>query len=96
MFTLFDDRSLNEFGIQNFIEIARVSGLLDAETGPAHTDVQHPHVHRRRAFRRGAPGKQCAMGLEGGVRAKKGRRHIRVSGEHRAQDQLGRATERRR
>jgi len=36
------------------------------------------------------------MGPEGGVRAKERRGHIRVSGEHRAQDQLGRATERRR
>lgn len=72
------------------------AGVVDAETGLAHTDVQHTHVHRRRSFRRRAPREQRTVGPESGVCAKKRRRHIRVSGEHRTQNQPGRAAERRR
>lgn len=71
-------------------------GLLDAETRPAHIDVQHPHVHRRWAIWRHTSGEQRAMGPEGDIRSEKRRRHIRVSSEHRAEDKLGRAAERRR
>lgn len=66
-------------------------GVLDAEARPAHPDVQHLHVHRRPAVHRHPSRRLGRLGSAHRERAATRRRHLRVPGEHGAQDQFGRA-----
>lgn len=65
------------------------AGVLDAQTGPPHFDVGHPHVHRRSAVL-GAPSAGLGrLGPQNWVRPAEGQRHLRVPGQHGTEDQPG-------
>lgn len=64
-----------------------VSGILDQETRPAHIDGGHTDVHQRPAFPVTALGRVRRVDTQNHVTADQRLGDVRVSSEHRAENQ---------